>query len=156
MVTMVLRACSPSLAFFVTVRSLSDVLDPANRFLGWFYANVGGVFFLRASFRSKLHRFEVGIDSKMSLFQQVAYSTWKRAKKEQKMTRFQDEYVNFKITRMNPRGRLRRRRNLRRVPTTSDNPAVPFFGRGVQKWPSSIQILVAKPLFDSIFSWNCL
>ena len=51
-------------------------------------------------------------------------------------------------TRMNPRGRLRRRRNLR-VPTIDEMPI------GSQKWSSSALNDGRDPLFSTIFSRTC-
>ena len=51
---------------------------------------------------------------------------------------------------MNPRGRWRRRRNLRRVPTTSDQPD----RGGARKRSISASHTVRDPVFGAIFSEN--
>ena len=51
---------------------------------------------------------------------------------------------------MNPRGRWRRRRNLRRVPTTSDQPD----RSGARKRSISASHTVRDPVFGAIFSEN--
>ena len=54
------------------------------------------------------------------------------------------------LTRMNPRGRWRRRRNLRRVPTTSDQPD----RDGTQNRIASPTEIGASPRFERFFSEN--
>ena len=49
-----------------------------------------------------------------------------------------------------PRGRWRRRRNLRRVPTTSDQPD----RTGDRKWTASPTEIGASPLFWATFFWK--
>ena len=55
-------------AFFVKMTSFLDVLDPANRLLGWFYADPGGTLFSQSFFHVKVTLLWSRQGRKMPLF----------------------------------------------------------------------------------------
>ena len=56
------------------------ILDPTNRSGGWFYVDIGGVFFSENFPTPKLHWFEIFHHSTLEKSLQTAYSTWNTPK----------------------------------------------------------------------------